>query len=123
VQDFKKLTVWQKSHSLTLLIYKATRSFPAEERFGLTSQIRRASYSIPANIAEGCGRGSRTDLRRFLHISMGSACEVEYFLSLARDLGIMTVPVQAQLDKNVVEVKRMLTGLIERLEAAPPAKN
>ncbi len=122
MQDFKKLTVWQKSHSLTLLIYKASRTFPGEERFGLTSQIRRASYSITANIAEGCGRGSRTDLKRFLHISMGSACEVEYFLCLARDLGIVPAALQTQLETKVVEVKRMLAGLIERIEVES-AKN
>ena len=116
MQDFKRLTVWQKSHALALDIYKASRGFPNEERFGLTSQIRRASYSIPANIAEGCGRGSRLDLKRFLHMSRGSACEVEYFLYLARDLGIMSFTEQAQLEKNVIEIKRMLTGLIESVE-------
>lgn len=78
MKDFKKLKAWEKSHQLTLAIYKVTRSFPKDELYGLTSQMRRASVSIPANIAEGCGRGSDAELARFCHIAMGSASELEY---------------------------------------------
>ena len=74
--SFKTLTVWEKSHQLTLQIYRESKSFPSDEKFGLTSQLRRASASVPANIAEGCGRGTDPELRRFLEIAMGSASEV-----------------------------------------------
>jgi four helix bundle protein len=86
MKDFRNLQVWEKSHMLTLSNYDATRPFPREELFGLSSQIRRAAASIPTNIAEGCGRSSDPDFARFLQIAFGSACEVEYHLILARDL-------------------------------------
>lgn len=120
MQDFRRLSVWQKSHRLTLAIYKISQTFPPDERFGLTSQLRRASSSISANIAEGCGRGSRIELRHFLHVAMGSASEVEYFLLLARDLGFVTPVGYVQADKNVTEIKKMLSGLIESLKRAAP---
>jgi len=120
MQDFRLLSVWQKSHELTLAIYKMSQNFPSEERFGLTSQLRRASSSIPANIAEGCGRSSRIELRRFLYVAMGSASEVEYFLCLARDLGLINPAGYFMADRNVTEIKRMLTGLIESLKRTPP---
>jgi four helix bundle protein len=90
MQDFRKLAVWQKSHELTLSLYELTGTFPREEMYGLTSQVRRASSSIPANIAEGCGRDGDAELSRFLQISMGSASELEYHLLLARDLKYLT---------------------------------
>src|SRR5690348_3685739 len=89
MQDFRGLKVWEKEHRLTLAIYKVTTTFPRDERFGLTGQIRRACGSIPANIAEGCGRGTGSDFARFLQIAMGSASELEYHLLLAHDLGYL----------------------------------
>jgi four helix bundle protein len=86
MQDFKKLLVWKKAHELTLGLYGLTATFPRDETYGLTSQIRRAVSSIPANIAEGCGREGNVELTRFLFIAMGSASELEYHLLLARDL-------------------------------------
>jgi four helix bundle protein len=86
--DFKKLKVWQKSHQLALAVYRSTARFPDRERFGLTAQLRRAASSTPANIAEGCGKGTDNELGRYLRISMGSATELEYHLILARDLAI-----------------------------------
>ena len=86
MKNFRELKVWEKAHLLTIDIYRITATFPKEEMYGLTSQIRRASSSIPANIAEGCGRGSDNDFRRFLQIAMGSASELEYHLLLAHDL-------------------------------------
>ena len=89
MKDFRTLTVWQRSHELTLDVYGHTRAFPKEELFGLTSQIRRACASIPANIAEGCGRGSDGDFQRFLQIAFGSANELDYHLLLAHDLNLI----------------------------------
>jgi four helix bundle protein len=86
MEDFKNLKVWAKSHELTLAIYQTTRKFPKDEIYGLTSQIRRASASIGANIAEGCGRRSDPEMKRFVQIARGSASKLEYHLLLARDL-------------------------------------
>lgn len=117
MQNFKKLEVWQKSHLLTLSVYRATTGYPNSERFGLISQIRRAAASIPANIAEGCGRGANAELRQFLHIAAGSANELIYFLMLSRDLGFL-VPKHAEtLDRAANDVKQMLTRLIQSVEA------
>ena len=117
MRSFKTLTVWEKAHQLTLLIYKATSNFPSDERFGLTSQLRRSCSSIAANIAEGCGRGSDNELRRFLEIAMGSASETEYHLLLARDLGHLKQQQHAELDEAICEVKRMLASFIKKLKA------
>lgn len=89
MKDFRKLLVWEKAHYLTLEIYKNTKSFPRDELFGLTSQIRRSSVSIPSNLEEGCGSGTDAELARFSQISMGSACELEYQLLLANELNYL----------------------------------
>ena len=117
MKDFHKLMVWQKSHELTLRVYEATKQFPKEELYGLNSQIRRASSSIPANIAEGCGRKSEAELGRFLYIAMGSASELEYFILLAKELKILDDKIYIALNKNVVEIKKMLFSLIKKLKA------
>jgi four helix bundle protein len=116
VQDFKKLSVWEKSHRLTVAIYKVTDKFPQKEMFSLTSQIRRASASISANIAEGCGRGGNAEFTRFLTIAFGSASEVEYHLLLAKDLDYLPIDDYKKLDDQVVQVKRMLTSLIKKVD-------
>jgi len=92
VKDFRKQKVWQKAHDLALEVYRVTEAFPKREVFGLTSQIRRAGVSIPANIAEGCGQDTDADFARFLQIAMGSASELEYHLLLAHDLGFVSDP-------------------------------
>jgi four helix bundle protein len=117
MRPFRDLKVWQKAHQLTLTIYQATSTFPKEEMYGLTSQIRRAGISIPANIAEGCGRSSSAEFARFLHIAMGSASELEYHLLLAHDLGLLTATDYAPLVDRVTEIKRMLTSLSKKLKA------
>jgi four helix bundle protein len=117
MQDFRQLKVWMKSHSLVLSVYKATSSFPKSEVFGLTNQIRRASVSIPSNIAEGCGRGSDQDFARFLQMAMGSASEVEYQLLLARDLAYLTDAEYSLRAQDVIEVKRMLAALIAKMKS------
>ncbi len=118
MQDFKKLRVWEKSHNLTLRVYKITGSFPPEEMYGLVSQMRRASSSIAANIAEGCGRDGNAELARFLGIALGSASELEYHLILARDLSMVGEEDHNQLDKETTEVKRMLASFVRRLRSA-----
>jgi len=117
LKDFRKLKVWEKSHHLTVEVYKATATFPKAELYGLTSQIRRACVSIPANIAEGCGRRGDAELARFLQIAMGSASELEYHLLLTHDLGLLNSPDYEQLAGKVTEVKRMLTSFIQKLRA------
>ncbi len=115
MQDFHNLTVWRRAHALTLSVYKTTKAFPSDERFGLTSQLRRASASIAANLAEGCGRGGDADFARFAQIAMGSASEVEYHLLLAFDLGYLQKPSYLKLDDGTNEVKRMLVALLRTL--------
>ena len=117
MQDFKQLKVWQKAHQLTLAVYRATESLPREELYGLTSQIRRSCTSIPANIAEGCGKSGDREFARFLQISMGSSSELEYHILLAHDLGFLGDSEYEKLESEIVEVKRMLTGLIKTLKA------
>ena len=116
MRNFRDVKVWEKAHRLTLAVYQATAGFPAEERFGVTSQARRAGASIPANIAEGCGRDSEAELARFFHIAAGSASELEYHLLLARDLGFLTNEVHASLTADVSEVKRMLYAFAQSLK-------
>ena len=117
MRDFRDLKVWLKSHLMTLAVYKATRDFPKDELFGLTSQIRRSCASVAANIAEGCGRSSEAELARFLEIAMGSASELEYHLLLSLDLNLLARLEHDKLNKQVVEVKQMLTSLIRKLRA------
>ncbi len=117
MRDFRGLKVWEKAHSLTLRIYETTLAFPRDEQYGLTSQVRRACSSIAANIAEGCGRDSNGELRRFLEIAMGSASELEYHLLLARDLGLLPSTVHGELADCTIEVKRMLATFIRRLRS------
>lgn len=115
MRAFRELQVWQKAHALTLAVYRVTSEFPREEVYGLTAQMRRCCSSIPANIAEGCGRNSDTDFARFLQIAMGSASELEYHLLLAHDLGFMREADYAEHSSSVVEIKRMLSSFIARL--------
>jgi four helix bundle protein len=115
MQDFKDLIVWRKAHQVTLAIYAATRMFPKEELYGLSSQLRRSAASVGANIAEGCGRRSDGEMCRFLHIAYGSATEVEYHLLLAHDLHLLEEGLYRQLDHDIDEVQRMLTSLIQRV--------
>jgi four helix bundle protein len=115
--DFHQLVVWQKAHRLALEVYRATSEFPQHEMFGLTTQARRAGVSIPANIAEGCGRGGDRELIRFLRISLGSASELEYHLLIARELSYLSELEYANVAHATVEVKRMLRRLLQNLIA------
>jgi len=113
--DFKDLHVWQLAHALTLDVYQATTTFPAEERYGLTSQLRRAACSVPSNIAEGTGRGGDLELARFLRIARGSASEVEYQLLLARDLRYLNSDRWSTLDTRVARVSGGLRRLVKSI--------
>jgi four helix bundle protein len=115
MQDFRKLTVWTKSHQLVLLIYDATGNV-SDRRFpGLTSQIRRAAASIPANIAEGCGHAGSREFSRFLGIAVASSFELTYHLQLAADLGMISKSDYARLDARTEVVMRMLSSLLSKV--------
>lgn len=117
MKDFNRLKVWEASHQLTLEIYIATGEFPKEEQYGLTSQLRRACASIPTNIAEGCGRDGNAEFSRFLQIAMGSSSETEYLLLLANELGYINQDQHRRLQEEITSVKRMLTSLIQKVNA------
>jgi len=112
MRDFHGLLVWQKAHALTLSIYRLTKQFPDDERFGLASRLRRSAASIPANLAEGCGRGGEQEFARFVQIAMGSASEVEYHLLLAKDLRYIGDTDSEPANADILEVKRMLASLL-----------
>lgn len=117
MKDFRDLKVWEKSHRVALLVYQLTTSFPKEERYGLISQMRRCAASVPANIAEGCGRGSDADFARFVQVAAGSASELDYHLLLAHDLDLLSTSDYRKTNEDVQEVKRMLAGLLKSLKA------
>ena len=117
MQNFRELKVWQKAHELTLAVYEVSRSFPRDEQFGLTSQIRRSCSSIAANLAEGCGRNGDAEFARYCSIAMGSASETEYHLLLAGDLKLINPADYEELSRRATELKRMLTGLSQKLRA------
>jgi four helix bundle protein len=116
MQDYKKLNVWKKAHDSVIFAYQATSTFPKDELYGLTSQIRRAAVSIPANIAEGCGKGGNAELHRFLQISLGSTNELEYYLMLASELKYLNKVGYDGLNSQLTEVKRMLISLIQKTQ-------
>ena len=121
MRNYRELVVWQKAHGLTLAVYRATQLFPIQERFGVTSQIRRSCASVPANLAEGCGRRSDREMGRFIQIAMGSGAELSYHLLLARDLGYLGEPEHARLEARLTEVMRMLSSLSQRLRCSATA--
>jgi four helix bundle protein len=119
MQDFRNLEVWRVAHDVTLEVYRRTKDFPSDERFGLTSQLRRACTSIEANLAEGCGRGSDDDFRRFVQMATGSASEAQCHLLLAHDLGYLEEAFFRKLDEQAHRVKRMLVSLLRTLKKPP----
>jgi len=112
---YTELKVWQKSHKLVLEVFRVTAKFPKEEKYGLTSQMRRASFSIPANIAEGCAKEGDKDFARFLQISLGSANELEYFFLLTRDLHMLGSETYEKLQEQITETRKMLVSFIVSL--------
>jgi four helix bundle protein len=119
MKDFRSLKVWEKAHSLTLAIYKSTEQFPKQELYSLTNQVQRAAVSIPANIAEGCGKDSDAELKRYFSIAMGSSSELEYLLLLARDLGYLQPNIYQSMQSDLVETRKMLNAFIQKLKGNP----
>lgn len=117
MRNFRKYQVWELGHQITLDVYKLTSVFPKDEQYGLTSQMRRASSSVPANIAEGCGRESEVEFKRFLIIANGSATELEYFLILVKDLNFISELNINDLVVKVDQLKRSLNKLISKINA------
>jgi len=117
MKDFRQVQIWERSHQLTLQINRMTQGFPAEERYGLISQMRRSSSSVPTNIAEGCGRNTDADFARFLDHRMGSASELEYQLILSHDLGYLPGDQFEITSTELVEIKRMLNAFMQKLRA------
>ena len=116
-KGYKKLKVWQEAHSLVLLVYKNTKNFPKEEIFGLTSQLKRAVVSVPANIVEGQAKRSKASFLQFLNISNGSLVEVEYYFELARELEFLTDKQYKELEDQCLVVGNLLYGLIKSLKS------
>jgi len=116
LKNYRELIVWQKSYQLCLEIYRITRSFPKEEKYGLISQIRRAAVSVPSNIAEGYGRKTTPDYVRSLYVAYGSNCELETQILLSKDLGYINNEEAKKIQENIGEVERMLKALIKSLE-------
>lgn len=116
MKDFRTQAIWQRSHKLTLELYRATQKFPKEEIFGLTSQLRRAVSSIPTNIAEGCGRRTNAELANFLNIASGSASEVEYEILLAKEVGYITAEQCEVWTNEIRELRSMLAAYMKKLK-------
>lgn len=116
MSNFEKLTVWQKSKTLAVEVYRSTRGFPKEEMFGMTSQMRRAAISISSNLAEGTGRRTDPELKRFASIALGSTCELNSLLRISRELEYVSTHDFDRVHSQVTEVSRMLNGFIDHLK-------
>ncbi len=116
MRNYRDLQVWTKAHRLTLELYRISRSFPRDEIYGLTSQLRRAAASVGANLAEGCGRRTSSELARFVRIAMGSASELDYHLLLCRDLGFMKTDDFQRASTDLTEVRKMMTSFLSSVE-------
>lgn len=116
MRNYQDSQVWTKAHSLMLDLYRTSRAFPKEEIYGVTSQVRRAAMSIGANLAEGCGRRTSTELARFVRVALGSASELDYHLLVCRDLGFLKSEDFDRHKKNLTEVRKMLTSFLSSIE-------
>ncbi|MEO8860402.1 MAG: four helix bundle protein [Ginsengibacter sp.] len=117
MQNYKDLRVWEKAHLFTLNVYETSKKFPKEEIYSLTNQLRRATSSIPANIAEGCGKNSNAEFAHYLNIALGSANEAEYFLILSKDLLYLNEENYSSLFILINEIKAMLIALINKVRS------
>ena len=116
MRNYRDLQVWKTAHDLTLELYRVSQRFPREEIYGITGQLRRATVSIGANLAEGCGRRTSTELARFVRIALGSASELDYHLLLSRDLGFMSSDDFTSSTAKLTEVRKMLTSFLQSVE-------
>jgi four helix bundle protein len=116
MRDFKKLIIWRAGSDLTKKVYQITRQFPEDEKFGLTSQMRRASISIPSNIAEGCSRNSDVEYKRFLEIVIGSSFELETQLIIAHEIGYFELHEISDLQEEIINLQKQISSLINRLK-------
>lgn len=123
MRNYRDLQVWNKAHRLTLELYRMSRTFPREEMYGVTSQLRRAASSIGANLAEGCGRRTSAELARFVRIAMGSASELDYHLLLCHDLGFIKTEIFRRAEKDLIEVRKMMSSFLNRVEEQMTLKN
>ena len=123
MQDYHRLKVWEKAHLLAIDVYRLSEGFPKRDGVALTTQLRRAALSVPANIAEGAGKSGGKEFCRFLDIALGSAAEAHYHLLVARDLGLLENATYDQLATRITEIRRMLVGLLKRVKLAnaPPS--
>lgn len=115
MRDFRKYEVWRLSHEITLETYSTSKNFPSSEKYGITSQLRRAAVSIPTNISEGCGRNTDNEFVRFIHIALGSSHEVEYLIQLAFDLKFFDKETYENLDQKINTIKRKLFQLEKKI--------
>lgn len=115
MQDFRKVRVWQAARELTVVVYRVTAGYPRQEQYGLTSQMRRSALSIGANLAEGCGRGTDKDLKRFVQVAFGSSLELLHHLIISADLGFLTETEFQRVEERLVSVRKMLAAFIKRL--------
>jgi four helix bundle protein len=120
MKDFKELEIWQKGYEMTIEVFNLTKTLPSEEKYGLISQMRRSSQSIPTNIAEGCGRNSQKELLRFSSIAMGSASELEYQLILSKDIGFITPQDYTGINEKLLTLKKMLNAFMKYLKTQIP---
>jgi four helix bundle protein len=117
MQNYKDLKVWEEGHMLTLKIYKVTMNFPDNEKYGLTNQIRRSAFSVPSNIAEGCGKFKQADIANYFQIALGSANETDYLLLLSKDLNYLSEDNFRELEESINKIKAMLISLIKKVRA------
>jgi four helix bundle protein len=123
LRNYRDLEVWVKAHTLTKELYQKSRTFPKEEFYGLTSQLRRAAVSIGASLAEGCGRQTTARLARFVRIAMGSASELDYHLLLAHDFGYLRPDDHRELSQELTRIRKMLASLLSTLESGSKARS
>ncbi|HMF92198.1 MAG TPA: four helix bundle protein [Candidatus Angelobacter sp.] len=116
MRNYRDLQVWSKAYALSLELYRLSRTFPKEEIYGITSQMRRSVVSIGANLAEGCGRRTNAEMARFVRIAMGSASELDHHLLLCKDLGFLHDEDYKRTSRNLIEVRKMLGALLESIE-------
>ncbi|MGB0897002.1 MAG: four helix bundle protein [Flavobacteriaceae bacterium] len=116
MRDYKKYEVWKKGHQLALELYAISRQFPKEEVYGITSQLRRASLSIPTNIVEGASRNSENEFANFINIASGSAAEVEYLIEFSKELGYLGNEDFNKVNKEIVSIRKMLNALYTKLK-------